>query len=153
VADNTTINLGTTGDVIATDEIGAAKYQRVKLIHGADGVNDGDVSTANGFPVQILSVVPGTGATSLGKAEDAAHASADVGVMALAVRTGTPANRSGADGDYEPLQISAGRLWASATIDAALPAGAANIGDVDVLTVPSPLSTAGGGTMLGSQIQ
>jgi hypothetical protein len=31
---------------VATDEISAAHYQRVKLIQGADGVNDGDVSIA-----------------------------------------------------------------------------------------------------------
>jgi hypothetical protein len=33
--------------------------------------------------------------------------------------------------------MSAGRLWTSATIDAALPAGTNNIGDVDVLTLPA----------------
>lgn len=69
-------------------------------------------------------------ATSIGKAEDSASADGDVGVPALAVRKATPANTSGSDGDYEFLQMSAGRLWASATIDAALPAGAASIGQV-----------------------
>lgn len=68
------------------------------------------------------------GATSIGKAEDDASANADVGVPAFAVRKATPANTSGADGDYEALQISAGRLWTSATIDAALPAGTNAIG-------------------------
>lgn len=53
----------------------------------------------------------GSAATDLGKAEDAAHASGDVGVQCLAVRTDTPANRSGTDGDYEPVQISGGYLW------------------------------------------
>ena len=48
-------------------------------------------------------------------AEDAAHGSGDPGVQLLAVRTDSPANRSGADGDYEPLQVSAGRLWVSAS--------------------------------------
>jgi len=111
MSDNTTINPGTAGDSIATDDIGGIKYQRVKLIHGADGVNDGDVSTANGFPVQVVTgVAPGTGATSLGKAEDAAHASGDVGVMALAVRKETTANLSGTDADYEPLQVFNGRV-------------------------------------------
>jgi hypothetical protein len=65
-------------------------------------------------------------------AEDAASANGDKGLMVLARRTGTPANTSGTDGDYESLQISAGRLWASATIDAALPTGANTIGDVTV---------------------
>ena len=53
MADNTTINPGASGDIIATDDIAGAKYQRVKLIHGADGTNDGDVSTANPYPVQV----------------------------------------------------------------------------------------------------
>ena len=110
MADNTVINIGTTGDTIATDDIASAKYQRIKLIHGADGVNDGDVSTINGLPVQVLSIVSGTGATNIGKAEDGGHTSGDVGVMALAVRKETTANLSGADADYEPLQVFNGRL-------------------------------------------
>jgi len=58
------------------------------------------------------SIVPGTGATHLGKAEDDAHTSGDVGVMALAKRGDVPAATSGADGDYEPLQVAGGLLWA-----------------------------------------
>lgn len=62
------------------------------------------------------SVVPGVGATNLGKAEDNAHASGDVGVMALAVRTDTPVTSSSASGDYEPLHLSAqGALWITPT--------------------------------------
>jgi hypothetical protein len=45
------------------------------------GVDIGDVD--------VTSVIPGVGATNLGKAEDAAHASGDTGVMALAVRSAT----------------------------------------------------------------
>ena len=51
MADNTTLNLGLNGDVIGSDDIGGVKFQRIKLIHGADGVNAGDVSGANGLPV------------------------------------------------------------------------------------------------------
>lgn len=47
--------------------------------------------------------------------EDDAHITGDEGIQLLAVRTDTPANRSGADGDYEPLQVSAGRLWVDAS--------------------------------------
>ena len=68
-------------------------------------------------------------------AEDAAHVTADPGVQLLAVQTATPVNRAGLDGDYEPLQLSAGRLWTSAVIDTALPAGTNNIGDVDILSI------------------
>lgn len=35
---------------VAVDDIGGNKFQRIKLIHGADGVNDGDVSAANPLP-------------------------------------------------------------------------------------------------------
>lgn len=50
MADNTPQN-GTAS--VATDDIGGAHFQRVKLIHGADGTNDGDVSTANGLPALL----------------------------------------------------------------------------------------------------
>lgn len=90
------------------------------------------VTNAGTFAVQATVAA---GATNIAKAEDAASADADVGVPAMAVRKATPANTSGTDGDYEMLQMSAGRLWASATIDAALPAGTNNIGDVDILSI------------------
>ena len=73
------------------------------------GVDIGDVD--------VTSVTPGTAASSLGKAEDAAHTSADVGVMALAVRqaTATDLSAGATDGDYEPLQVDAsGRLHVNA---------------------------------------
>lgn len=57
-------------------------------------------------------------AAAIAKAEDVASADADVGVPAMAVRKATPANTSGTDGDYEMLQMSAGRLWASAVVEA-----------------------------------
>lgn len=75
-----------------------------------------------------MAVSLAAGATAPAKAEDTASADADVGIPAMAVRKATPANTSGTDGDYEMLQMSAGRLWTSATIDAALPAGTAAIG-------------------------
>jgi hypothetical protein len=73
------------------------------------------------------------GTTSLGVfAEDAAHTSAHTGLMGLGVRQDTPGNLSGTDGDYEPFQISAGRLWASAIITAIVPGtGATNLGKVE----------------------
>jgi hypothetical protein len=40
------------GAIIAADDIGGALHQRVKVVVGADGVNDGDVSLANPMPVQ-----------------------------------------------------------------------------------------------------
>lgn len=54
MADNVEITAGS-GITIGADEINSVKYQRIKLIHGADGTNDGDVSTANPLPVDIRS--------------------------------------------------------------------------------------------------
>jgi len=57
------------------------------------GVDIGDVD--------VTSIVPGTGATNLGKAEDATHTTGDVGVMALGVRTDVPnAVAAGTTGEY-----------------------------------------------------
>jgi hypothetical protein len=63
------------------------------------GVDIGDVD--------VTSVIPGTGATNLGKAEDAGHTTGDVGVMILGVRN--DANASfGADLDYTPITTDSG---------------------------------------------
>lgn len=61
------------------------------------GVDIGDVD--------VTSVIPGTGATNLGKAEDNAHTSGDVGMMSLAVRQSTQADFA-ADGDYVPFSVN-----------------------------------------------
>lgn len=42
----------TSDDSIAADDIGGVKYQRIKLIHGPDNTNDGDVSKSNPLPVE-----------------------------------------------------------------------------------------------------
>lgn len=51
MADNTELNPGTGGNIAATDDIEGVHFQRVKLTLGADGVNDGDVSSTNPIPV------------------------------------------------------------------------------------------------------
>ena len=119
--------------------------------------------------IDVLSVVPGAGATNLGKAEDAIHATGDTGVYILAVRDDALAAHSGTDGDYESLHTDAnGALWThddvleaalagselQVDVVASLPAGtnaigklAANsgvdIGDVDVLSLPAVVLGAG----------
>ncbi len=87
---------------------------------GIDQTTDGTTNAVN-----VKAIVPGVAATSLGKAEDAAHTSGDVGVMALAVRKDA-AVALGVDGDYAPLEVDAsGRLHI-----APLVAGSAIIGAV-----------------------
>lgn len=86
--------------------------------------------------VDVLTLIPGVAATSLGKAEDAAHTTGDTGVAIWGIRDDTLGAFSGTEGDYEPFHMTAaGRLYTSATIDAALPAGTNNIGDVDIASI------------------
>jgi hypothetical protein len=88
-------------DIVASLPAGANAIG--KLVANS-GVDIGDVD--------ITSIVTGTGATNLGKAEDAAHSTGDVGIMGLAVRKNTPSSLSGSDGDYQPLITDTnGRLY------------------------------------------
>ena len=50
MADNFTYTPGV-GETGGADDIAGVKFPRVKLIHGADGTNDGDVSSVNPLPV------------------------------------------------------------------------------------------------------
>lgn len=68
------------------------------ILAANSGVDIGDVD--------VTSVIPGVGATNLGKAEDAAHVTGDTGVMGLAVQQTADAAFAG-DGDYAPLQVNA----------------------------------------------
>lgn len=61
------------------------------------GVDIGDVD--------VTSVVPGTGATNLGKAIDTAAGSTDTGIAALAVRDDALTTLTPIDGDYTPLRV------------------------------------------------
>lgn len=106
---------------------------RVTIANDSTGILAGvtTVSTVTNVATIGTSVTPGTAAANLGKAEDAVHTSGDVGVMALAVRNDSVAALAGTTGDYIPLTTdSTGRVWASAKIDTALPAGTAALGTV-----------------------
>ena len=59
MADGFVANAGSGGNTFASDDISSVHYPRVKLVHGADGTNDGDVATANPFPVRVLPVAAG----------------------------------------------------------------------------------------------
>ena len=57
MADNFQASAGTgDGVVFGSDDVSGTHYPRLKLIHGADNANDGDVSTANPLPVRVLPV-------------------------------------------------------------------------------------------------
>jgi hypothetical protein len=92
------VSIGTDGEVVL--KAGTAAIGKLGANSGVD-IGDMDVT----------SVVPGVAATNLGKAEDAAHSSGDVGVMALAVRKDAAVATAAAD-DYTPVLTDAeGRLW------------------------------------------
>ena len=127
MTDNVTLNAGSGGDTIATEDIGGVEYQRIKLIDGTTSSTTpipGDGT--NGLDVDVTRVIPGTGATNLGKAEDGQHSSGDTGIMTLGVRQDTPASFGDTDGDYVPLSMdSTGAL----RVNAVNAGGTANSGD------------------------
>lgn len=168
-ADTSALAGAVAGTEVQVDIVAAlpAGTNAIGKLAANSGVDIGDVG--------VLSIVPGTGATNLGKAEDAAHASGDVGVMALTVRTNTAASRAGTDGDYQPLITDTnGRLHtiepsqasiltavqlidnASVAHDAAVVAGVTQIGLDARSANPTAVATGGAtralATLLGKQV-
>lgn len=82
-------------------------------VDGTVSISGTVAATQSGFWAVGIgpTVVPGTGTTNLGKAEDAAHSSGSTGVMVLAVRNDAGAALAGTTGDYIPFSTdSVGRL-------------------------------------------
>lgn len=89
------------GTVAVSNQISQALY-----VQGTTTMS----STNAGFVQGSVTALPGSAATSLGKAEDAGFTSGDVGVMALAVRNDSGTALTNANLDYSPLAVdSAGR--------------------------------------------
>jgi hypothetical protein len=124
MADNITITQGS-GTTMATDDVGGAHHPYCKLEFGGDGTAT-KVSTTDPLPVG------GSGAAALGKAEDAAHTTGDVGVGMLGVVTTDGDGTSATDGDYAFATLNA--LGALRTQDTPNTTGGLTIGrsiDVD----------------------
>lgn len=68
MADNVQLNPGVGGAIIASDEIGAAQYQRIKLTLGGNGVDDGDLASGNPMPVREVRPTTGTVTSVAGSA-------------------------------------------------------------------------------------
>lgn len=114
MTDGVELNAGTGGATAATDDCGAAGHaQIVKLAISTDGsATPIPAEATNGLDVDVTRVIPGTSATHLGKGEDVAHASGDVGVLLLAVRRDTAAVGSDTDGDNSTVNVDgSGRVW------------------------------------------
>src|SRR3990167_8842281 len=158
------VDLGADNDVtVASGTITAVTAITTALPAGTNAI--GKLAANSGVDigdVDVTSVVPGTAATNLGKAEDAAHTSGDVGVMALTVRQNTAAALSGTDADYQPLITdTSGRLHtisgnfpaAAALADAAAVPTTSKIGSVPMLYNGATVDLSRGnteGTLLAS---
>lgn len=136
MADDVPITAGS-GTNIVTDDIAAANrhYQRVKI---SDGTADSEIH---------LKVIQ----------EDTAHASGDAGIIPFAIRTDAPANKSGADGDYEALQMSNGLLWTAPlgfpktiSVDVTRPADTTAYAAGDAISNSTTAPTTGGFTFTGA---
>lgn len=145
-----TVTVGTHAVTIASGGIASGALASGSVASGAiasGAIASGAVASGAFASGSIAAGAIAAGATSFVKLEDVASADADAGVPALAVRKATPGNTSGTDGDYEFLQMSAGRLWASAVIDTALPVGTNSIGKISDITTSVVPGT--GATNLG----
>jgi len=95
---------------LATDVALPAGTNGIGKLTANSGVDIGDVD--------VTSIVPGTAANNLGKAEDTAHTTGDTGVFILGVRNddaGT--SRADANGDYAPISVdSAGIVFVKTNI-------------------------------------
>lgn len=111
-----TVNVGT----LPALPTGANVIGRLAANSGVD-IGDVDVTSLPALPAGgntigsvasiTTSITPGTGSVNLGKAEDAAHTTGDVGVMVLGVRQDADTSPVSANGDYHaPLFDNAGNL-------------------------------------------
>lgn len=101
----TLVSSGDPFPVVATQS-GTWNVGTVTTVTAVTGITNAlPAGTNNIGDVDVLSVIPGTGATNLGKAEDAAHTTGDTGVMVLGVRVGSIASQVDANGDYTPFIV------------------------------------------------
>jgi hypothetical protein len=98
----------------AADEISSVKYPRSKLIHGADGTNNGDVSSANPLPVTACPRIPATGSFSR-PADTTTYAFGDIVANSTTAGSVTPITISAARITDQNGQIIGGTLRKSGT--------------------------------------
>lgn len=105
-------------DVFAPTNIAQMNGVTVTMGNGTSGTGVQRVTLASDSTGSLASIttsiVPGTGATHLGKAEDAVHTTGDTGVAVLSVRRDTlnAASPTSAAGDYQTIATdSEGVQW------------------------------------------
>lgn len=91
----------TVGAVTAITNALPAGTNAIGKLAANSGVDIGDVDVTT-----VGTITPGTAATSLGKAEDAAHSTGDVGVAAWCVSNENLTAFGAASGDYAPQAVN-----------------------------------------------
>lgn len=153
-ADTGTIAGAVSGTEMQVDIVGSlpAGSNAIGKLSANSGVDIGDVD--------VTSVIPGTGATNLGKAIDTATGATDTGVLTLATRDDALSTLTPAEGDNVQLRTdSTGALWVknsgTVTVDGSAVtqpishagltelAAAINTNKVDVNIVSSDVATGG----------
>jgi hypothetical protein len=167
-ADGLLVNLGANNDVVVSDGGGSITVDGTVSVtepvsvddNGGSLTVDGTVTanagtgpwpvTDNGGSLTVDGSVSVTGSVdtelpaAAALADNAANPTAPaVGAFGLVWDGATWDRAPGSSADGTLVNLGANN---DVTLGAALPAGTNNIGDVDVLTVPAPLSTTGGGT-------
>lgn len=106
MANNLGVRTGSDATVKTTDNASVhTPHQNIDSVPTDPFGANADAASATGS----ISAKLRTLATAV-KAEDAAFQDGDTGIPALVKRSSTPAATSGADGDYEPMQSTGGRL-------------------------------------------
>lgn len=141
ISGTVTVDLGANNDVTVTSGTVTAN-----LAAGTNNIGD----------VDVLSIVPGTGATNLGKAIDTATGATDTGVLALATRDDDLGTLTPADADNAQLRVdSEGALWVTLKPNSTEGASTMNASSSDgatALTSTAQAIKASAGTLKGYYI-
>lgn len=138
-ATQTLSTVTTVGAVTAITNALPAGTNAIGKLAANSGVDIGDVDVTT-----VGTITPGTAATALGKAEDAAHSSGDVGVMALAV-SNEANTQFAADADYVPLGTNREgslRILGTRAHDAVDADGPVKVGQVAIAHGTNPTAVA-----------
>ena len=131
------------------DQVGTDEVATSKITLGAAGVDDGFVSATNGLPITANTAVDGSGTETRPLTDADGHLQIDVLSSALPSGAATSANQSTGNTALAAIQTAVETLdnaiaGSEMQVDvvAALPAGDNNIGNVDIVTLPSELHSA-----------
>ena len=160
MADNTTLASASGGDTIRTDEVGGVKIPASKINLGADGVDDGFVSSANPLPVTATNLdvrdidkasdditiyantaKDGSGTAYVPLVDTDGHQQVDVLSSALPTGAATAANQTTGNTALAAIQTAVEAIKTAVEILDNTVAGSEL--QVDVLTLPSITLAAG----------